>query len=123
MVDDAKAHEAEDKAAKDKIETKNRADSMVYQTEKQIKELEDKLSANAKGDLEAAIAKLKKDIENNDTEAMKASMKALEEKLMQYGQEIYQQAQANGAAGAQGAQGAPKNDDGVVDAEIVDDEK
>ena len=123
MVDDAKAHEAEDKAAKDKIETKNRADSMVYQTEKQIKELEDKLSANAKSDLEAAIAKLKKDIENNDTEAMKASMKALEEKLMQYGQEIYQQAQANGAAGAQGAQGAPKNDDGVVDAEIVDDEK
>ena len=123
MVDDAKAHEAEDKAAKDKIETKNRADSMVYQTEKQIKELEDKLSANAKSDIEAAIAKLKKDIENNDTEAMKASMKALEEKLMQYGQEIYQQAQANGAAGAQGAQGASKNDDGVVDAEIVDDEK
>ena len=123
MVDDAKAHEAEDKAAKDKIETKNRADSMVYQTEKQIKELEDKLSADAKSDLESAIAKLKKDIENNDTEAMKASMKALEEKLMQYGQEIYQQAQANGAAGAQGAQGAPKNDDGVVDAEIVDDEK
>ena len=123
MVDDAKAHEAEDKAAKDKIETKNRADSMVYQTEKQIKELEDKLSAEAKGDLEAAIAKLKKDLENDDTEAMKASMKALEEKLMKYGQEIYQQAQASGAAGAQGAQGAPKNDDGVVDAEIVDDEK
>ena len=123
MVDDAKAHEAEDKAAKDKIETKNRADSMVYQTEKQIKELEDKLSADAKSDLESAIAKLKKDIENNDTEAMKASMKALEEKLMRYGQEIYQQAQASGAAGAQGAQGAPKNDDGVVDAEIIDDEK
>ena len=121
MVDDAKAHEAEDKAAKDKIETKNRADSMVYQTEKQIKELEDKLSAEAKSEVEAAIAKLKKDIENDDTEAMKASMKALEEKLMRYGQEIYQRAQASGAAG--GAQDAPKNDDGVVDAEIVDDEK
>ncbi|MBQ9772090.1 MAG: molecular chaperone DnaK [Lentisphaeria bacterium] len=121
MVDDAKAHEAEDKAAKDKIETKNRADSMVYQTEKQIKELEDKLSAEAKSEVEAAIAKLKKDIENDDTEAMKASMKSLEEKLMRYGQEIYQQAQASGAAG--GTQDAPKNDDGVVDAEIVDDEK
>jgi molecular chaperone DnaK len=123
MVDDAKAHEAEDKAAKDKIETKNRADSMVYQTEKQIKELEDKLSAEAKGDLEAAIAKLKKDLENDDTEAMKASMKALEEKLMRYGQEIYQQTQASGA-GAQPGQEPPKgNQDGVVDAEIVDDEK
>ena len=123
MVDDAKAHEAEDKAAKDKIETKNRADSMVYQTEKQLKELGDKLSAEAKGDLESAIGKLKKDIENNDTEAMKASMKALEEKLMRYGQEIYQQAQASGA-GAQGGQEAPKGaQDGVVDAEIVDDDK
>ena len=115
-----------DKAAKDKIETKNRADSMVYQTEKQIKDLGDKLSAEAKSDLESAIAKLKKDIENNDTEAMKSSMKALEEKLMRYGQEIYQKAQASGAAGSQGAAGQepPKNaQDGVVDAEIIDDDK
>ena len=53
---------------------------------------------------------------------MKASMKALEEKLMRYGQEIYQQAQASGA-GAPGQEPPKGGQDGVVDAEIVDDEK
>ena len=126
MVNDAKAHEAEDKAAKDKIEVKNRADSLVYQTEKQLKDLGDKVPANVKQPVEELIEKLKKDIERDDTEAMKADSKALEEKLMEIGQAVYQQQQqAGGAAGAQpgpdaSAQGK-KNDDGVVDAEVVDD--
>ena len=124
MVNDAKAHEAEDKAVKDKIEVKNHADSLVYQTEKQLKDLGDKVPANVKAPVEEAIEKLKKDIERDDTEAMKADSKALEEKLMEIGQAVYQQQQASGAAGAQpgpdaGQQG--KNDDGVVDAEVVDD--
>ena len=125
MVNDAKAHEAEDKAAKDKIEVKNRADSLVYQTEKQLKDLGDKVPANVKAPVEEAIEKLKKSIERDDTEAMKADSKALEEKLMEIGQAVYQQQQqAGGAAGAQpgpdaSAQG--KKDDGVVDAEVVDD--
>ena len=124
MVNDAKAHEAEDKAAKDKIEVKNRADSLVYQTEKQLKDLGDKVPANVKQPVEELIEKLKKDIERDDTEAMKADSKALEDKLMEIGQAVYQQQQAGGAAGAQpgpdAAQGK-KNDDGVVDAEVVDD--
>jgi len=124
MVNDAKAHEAEDKAAKDKIEVKNHADSLVYQTEKQLKDLGDKVPADVKQPVEEAIEKLKKDIERDDTEAMKADTKALEEKLMAIGQAVYQQQQASGAAGAQpgpdAAQGK-KNDDGVVDAEVVDD--
>ena len=124
MVNDAKAHEAEDKAAKDKIEVKNRADSLVYQTEKQLKDLGDKVPANVKQPVEELIEKLKKDIERDDTEAMKADSKALEDKLMEIGQAVYQQQQAGGAAGAQpgpdaSAQGG-KNDDGVVDAEVVD---
>ena len=126
MVNDAKAHEAEDKAAKDKIEVKNRADSLVYQTEKQLKDLGDKVPANVKQPVEELIEKLKKDIERDDTEAMKADSKALEDKLMEIGQAVYQQQQAGGAAGAQpgpdaSAQGGKKNDDGVVDAEVVDD--
>ncbi len=129
MVNDAKAHEAEDKAAKEKIEVKNKADSMVYQTEKQLKDLGDKLSADAKNAVQESVDKLKKEIEKGDVEGMKASMKELEERLMKFGEEIYKQQQAQNAAGAQ--QGAPnagaadsgKKDDGVVDAEIVDDDK
>ena len=129
MVNDAKAHEAEDKAAKEKIEVKNKADSMVYQTEKQLKDLGDKLSADAKNAVQESVDKLKKEIEKDDVEGMKASMKELEERLMKFGEEIYKQQQAQNAAGAQ--QGAPnagaadsgKKDDGVVDAEIVDDDK
>ena len=127
MVNDAKAHENEDKAAKEKIEVKNKADSMVYQTEKQLKDLGDKLSPEAKNSVQESIDKLKKDIERNDTEAMKATMKELEERLMKFGEEIYKQQQAQGAQGAPNAgaadAGAQKNDDGVVDAEIVDDDK
>ena len=129
MVNDAKAHEAEDKAAKEKIEVKNKADSMVYQTEKQLKDLGDKLSADVKNAVQESVDKLKKEIEKDDVEGMKASMKELEERLMKFGEEIYKQQQAQNAAGAQ--QGAPnagaadsgKKDDGVVDAEIVDDDK
>ena len=132
MVNDAKAHESEDKAAKEKIEVKNKADSMVYQTEKQLKDLGDKLSPEVRTPVQESIDKLKKDIERDDTEGMKATMKELEERLMKFGEEIYKQQQAQGAAGAQpgaapnaGAAdaGAQKPDDGVVDAEIVDDDK
>ena len=88
--------------------------------------LGDKVPANVKAPVEEAIEKLKKDIERDDTEAMKADSKALEEKLMEIGQAVYQQQQqAGGAAGAQPGAGASaqqgKNDDGVVDAEVVDD--
>ena len=120
MVDDAKAHEAADKEAKEKIEVKNRAESMIYQTEKQLNELGDKAPEQVKGPVMESIEKLKKDVEKDDTEAMKATMKELEEKLMAIGQAVYQQ-QAQGGAAPGGA--APKNDDGIVDAEIVDDEK
>ena len=114
MVNEAKAHADDDKAAKDKIETKNHADSMVYQTEKQMKEFGDKIPADVKGQIESAIAKLKKE---------------LEQLLQKIGEAVYaaqQQAQQAGAAqGAADAGSRPDsnggNDDGVVDAEVVDD--
>ncbi len=130
MVNDAKAHESEDKSAKEKIEVKNKAESMIYQTEKQIKELGAKLSDGAKKAVQDSIDQLKKDLERNDTEAMKATMKTLEENLMKFGQEIYQQPGANpgagaGAPGAEQAAGAQqdagkKGKGDFVDAEIVD---
>ncbi|MGE4563879.1 MAG: molecular chaperone DnaK [Victivallaceae bacterium] len=125
MVSEAKAHEADDKAAKDKIETKNHADSMVYQTEKQLKEHGDKVPADVRAAIEDGIAKLKKEIESDNTEGMKSAMSSLEEKLMKLGEAVYaaqQQAQQQQGAGDAGSQQPPpkSNNDGVVDAEVVD---
>ena len=127
MVNEAKAHADDDKAAKDKIETKNHADSMVYQLEKQLKELGDKAPADVKSGLEAKIAKLKEEIKADNTEGMKTQMKEIEELAMKLGEAVYaqQQAQQQAQGGAtpppppQGDSGK-KNDDGVVDAEVVE---
>ena len=100
---------------------------MVYQTEKQLKEYGDKLPADVKGQIESGIAKLKKEIESDDTAAMKSTMQELEQLLMKLGEAVYaqQQQQQGAAAGNAGAgqQNANNNgnDDGVVDAEVVDD--
>ncbi len=127
MVNEAKAHAEDDKAAKDKIETRNKADSMVYQTEKQLKEHGDKLPPEVKGQIDSGIAKLKKQIESDDTAAMKSTMQELEQLLMKLGEAVYAQQQQQGAAGNTAGAGQQQsannngNDDGVVDAEVVDD--
>jgi len=130
MVNEAKAHEAEDKAAKEAVEVRNRADSMTYQAEKQLNELGDKVDAALKSDLEVDIAKIKELLKGSDTAAIKAATDAFEQKLMKLGEEIYKQQQAAANAAGAGAAGADPNaaagannkkDDGnVVDAEVVD---
>ena len=124
MVNEAKAHADDDKAAKDKIETRNRADSMVYQLEKQLKELGDKAPADVKSALEAKIAKLKDEIKADNTEGMKTQMKEIEELAMKLGEAVYaQQQQQQGGATPPPPQGngnAKGKDDGVVDAEVVE---
>ena len=129
MVNEAKAHAEEDKAIKDKVETKNRADSMVYQLEKQIKEFGDKVPAEVRSQLESKLEALKADIKSDNTEGMKAKMQELEQLAMKMGEAVYaQQQQAAGAAGAgtppppQGgtAGNGPKaGGDDVIDAEVV----
>ena len=125
MVNEAKAHAADDKAAKDKIETKNHAESMVYQLEKQLKEHGDKVPAEVKSNLESKIEALKNEIKADNTEGMKNAMKELEELAMKMGEAIYSQQQQQQQAG--GATPPPptgdsgkKGDDNVVDAEVVD---
>ncbi len=130
MVNDAKAYADEDKLAKEKIEIHNRADSMIYQTEKQLKENADKIPAEIKAPIESSIEKLKGQLKADDTAGMKSTMEELEQQLMKFGEHLYsqqQQGQAQGApqGGAQNAAGgAPKGSsmggDDVVDAEIVD---
>ncbi|MBQ9789357.1 MAG: molecular chaperone DnaK [Lentisphaeria bacterium] len=125
MVNEAKAHAEDDKKAKEAVEIKNRADSMVYQTEKQLAEHGDKIPAEIKQPVVDGIEKLKKAIADNNTELMQSTMTEIEQHLMKFGEQIYQQAQAqqSGAAAdaqANNADNSKKNDDGVVDAEIVD---
>ncbi len=126
MVNDAKAYAEEDKRAKEKIEIKNKADSMVYQTEKQLKENGDKLPSEVKMPVENAVEKLKGQLKADDADGMKATMEELEQLLMKFGEQLYQQQSQQPGAGAQpeadAAQpgGAAKNGDDVVDAEIVD---
>ena len=126
MVNEAKAHAEDDKAAKDKIETKNHADSMVYQTEKQLKEHADKIPAEVKSQIETAVSKLKKEIESENVPGMKAAMEELEALLQKIGEAVYaSQQQQQGAAGPSadaGAGSSKKSDDdeGVVDAEVVE---
>ncbi len=134
MVDDAASYAEQDKVERDKIETKNKADSMIYQTEKQIKEHGDKLPDDVKKPVESIIEKLKDAHKNDDTEGMKTAMTELEQALQKFGEEIYKNVQAQQAAGAQqqGGQAGPqpqeepkekKVNDDFVDAEIVDDDK
>ncbi|MCP3964861.1 MAG: molecular chaperone DnaK [Lentisphaerae bacterium] len=137
MVNEAKAHADEDKKVKEAIEVKNKADSMIYQTEKQMKEHGEKIPAEVKKPVEDGIAKLKDQLKAEDTEGMKATMQSIEEHLMKFGQSIYEQQQAEGGAQPEGGpQAGPQDagqadagsskkddDDNIVDAEVVDDDK
>ena len=137
MVDEAKAHADEDKAAKEKIETKNKADSMIYQTEKQLKEHGENMSDDIKQPVEEGIAKLKQQLESDDTEGMQATMTDIEQHLMKFGEKIYEQQQQAGAQGDAAGQSCDpncdqecdqdaekkNNDDDIVDAEVIDDDK
>jgi molecular chaperone DnaK len=104
MVKDAEAHAAEDEKLREKVDLKNQADSTVFQTEKFLKENEDKISAEQKAEVEAAIEPVKKALEAEDYEAMKTTLDTLNEKMQAAATEMY--AQAQGQPGAEGAPGA-----------------
>ena len=113
MVNEAKAHEAEDKKQKEAIDAKNNADNLVYQAEKTIKELGDKADAGKVSEVKAACEKVKEAIKSNDTEAIKKATEALQKPLYELSAAAYQQAQASGAQGAQGAQAGSENAQGA----------
>lgn len=101
MVKDAEAHAAEDEKLREKVDLKNQADSTVFQTEKFLKENADKIPADKKAEVEAAIEPLKKALESEDYDGMKSCLDALNEKMQAAATEMYSQAQ--GAPGAEGA--------------------
>ena len=126
MVKEAEAHAAEDKARKEELDVKNNADSLVYQAEKALKDLEGKGDAALLKEVEEAKDKLKKSIEAGNIEDIKKDSEALEQPLHKLAEQMYaaaQQAQQAAGGAEQGQQA--KADDNVVDADytVVDDEK
>ena len=137
-VKEAEQYAEEDKKRKEEIEVRNQAETLIYETEKNMKELESSLSEEEKNDINAAKDDLSKALEANNIDDIKAKTEALTEKFHTISAKMYQQAQAAGAtgadpnmgaAGAAGAgaadAGAQPKDDNVVDAdyEVVDDDK
>ena len=104
-VKDAEKFAEEDKKAKDAVETKNRAETMIFQSEKTLTELGDKVDAADKADVEAAIEKLKETVKSGDTEAIKADTEALEKSFYKISEKLYAQQQAQGGQDFGGAQG------------------
>jgi molecular chaperone DnaK len=134
MRKDAELHADEDKAKKEEIETRNEVDNAVYRTEKLVKDNADKISADDKTKLETAMAAAKEALKGSDTAAIKSAGEKLNEAAQTVGAELYKAAAAKaqadkaGAAGGQAGGEAPKSeekkkDDGVIDAEVVDEKK
>lgn len=137
-VKEAEQYAAEDAKRKQEVEDRNKAETLVYETEKSLKELGDKVDANEKQDVEAAKEDLKKALEANNPDDIKAKTEILTEKFHSIAAKLYQQQGAQGAgpdmsgmggaAGAgpnMGSAGPAGNDDNVVDADytVVDDDK
>ncbi len=140
MVKDAEKHAEEDQQKREGVETRNMAENVVYQTEKLLSEQGEKVDAEKKGKVEAAIEELKTALKADDTEAIKAKLEALNSEMQAISADLYAQAQqdaagaapegegdAEAAAGDAGGEGAAdKKDEGdVIDAdfEMVDDQK
>ncbi len=119
-VKEAENYASEDAKIKEGIEIRNNADQLVYQTEKTIGEVGDKLTADDKAAINAEIEKTKEALKGTDTDAIKAASDALQAKLYELSSKIYSQANPEGAApgGDAGAQGA--TDGNVYDADFTD---
>ena len=124
MVKDAEAHAEDDRQRREDAEVRNNADSLVYQTEKILREQGDKVSADEKAAVESPLADLKKALEGNDTPSIKAATEALMSASQAFSQKLYESAARDDNAAGTSASGAGSaNDDEIVDAEIVDADK
>jgi molecular chaperone DnaK len=124
MVKDAETNASADKEKRERIDIKNQAETLVYQAEKQLGELADKVDADSKAKVEDKRVKLKAAIEKDDFDAMKSLLEELQQELYTVGASVYQQAGAAAAesgadAGAAGA-GDPSSGDDVIDAEFTE---
>lgn len=132
MKKDAKEHEGEDKKRREEVDTKNHADSLIFQTEKQLKEFGEKLTPDMKMKLETALGMLKESVKGTSTEEIKSSMEAMNAAWNEASTQMYSQ-QTSGAGQQQGnpnAGGEQQPDGGTddkkvenADYEVIDDDK
>src|SRR5262249_7673308 len=138
MMRDAEEHAEEDRKRREEAETRNQAESLVYQTEKSIKDNDDKLPSDVKDKVNAALGEAQEALKGTDTAAIRAAMEKLATESQALGQALYKDSAAAGAAAAGAGDGAAPggpgarsasssgsgsgSGDDVVDAEIVDEE-
>jgi molecular chaperone DnaK len=129
MVKDAEAHAEDDRKRREEAEVRNNADSLVYQTEKVLRDQGDKVSADERSAVEGPLGDLKKALEGNDTAAIRSATESLMSASQAFSQKLYEAAardanaagsSASGASAGQGAGAGSVDDDDIVDAEIVD---
>jgi molecular chaperone DnaK len=139
MRRDAEAHADEDKKQREEVETRNEADGAVYRSEKMLKDNADKISGDDKAKIEKAVADVKEALKGNDAAAIKSAAEKLNEAWQAVSTELYKaaaaKAQAEKGQGAGASGGEPKGesrqggtddkkkDEGVIDAEVVDEDK
>ena len=122
MVRDAEAHAEDDRKRKEEAEIRNNADSLVYQTEKVLKEHGDKITGPEKDAVESSLQSLKTAIEGDDITAIRSATESLMTASQSFSQRLYDAAGAEGAAASAAGSSAP-NDDDVIDAEIIDEDR
>lgn len=129
MVRDAESHSAEDKKRRDSVDTKNAADQLIYQTEKQLSELGSKLDSDTRSGIETQLNRLKDVAKGNNTEDIKSAMNDLNRVFQEASTKMYESAaHAQGAAGAQGggdgqSQSGARPEAEEADFEVVDENK
>jgi len=123
MMKDSEKYADEDRKRKELVEARNNADSLIYSTEKTLKELGDKVDSSKKDNINSKVEALKAVLNSEDPEEIKKATEDLTNALYEVSSELYKQAQAEGA-GAENAQG-PDSDDDVVDADytVMDDDE
>ncbi|MDQ3147845.1 MAG: Hsp70 family protein, partial [Actinomycetota bacterium] len=132
MVRDAESHAEDDRRRRDEAETRNNADSLVYQTEKILREQGDKVTGAEKDAVESALAELKEAVNGGSSEAeierIRRATEALVTASQGFSAKLYEAASAesgaaSGAPGSDGSGATAPDDDDVVDAEIVDEDR
>jgi molecular chaperone DnaK len=120
MISEAQAHAAEDRRRRELVDTRNRADTIIYQTERTLKDLGEKVPADDKRQIEAAIAKLKEVMKGDDKGAIDAAIQELQRLTASMGERLYRQ-----QAGAGGAQAGTAGQEKKVDADytVIDGEE
>ncbi|MGW5051074.1 molecular chaperone DnaK [Actinokineospora sp. NPDC004072] len=123
MVRDAEAHAEEDRKRREEAEVRNQAESLVYQTEKFVKDNDDKIPADAKEKVQAAIKEANEALAGTDIAKIKAAMEKLATESQTMGSALYANTQAQGGDGDGAGQAKADGAEDVVDAEIVDEDK